>query len=149
MVQKVLQDDRGGDGVHLAALAQATRVAALAADDRLGLLGGLALVPQTDGYADHAGDNAGEVLRPPRLRSLRAVGVQRQADHHLDYPFTLRQRRKRIKHRRQATRTVEHNDRACEQARRVTHRHTDAAFAGVNAEHPTLTHRRATWAPGR
>ena len=69
MVQVILEDDGGGDGVELAALAEAASVAALTANNCLGLLGRESFVPQRHGHTDHPSRYAGEVPRAPRLRT--------------------------------------------------------------------------------
>jgi hypothetical protein len=85
VIEIILEDDGGGDGVDLAALADAASVAALGADDRLGCLRRLALVPQLHGHADNPRRDSGEVLRATCLWTDRAVGVERQPNHHLTH----------------------------------------------------------------
>ena len=55
-----------------------------------------------DGQAHHPLGDAGKILRAARLPTLRAVGVQRQADHHLRDAFALRELDQRVEHGRQA-----------------------------------------------
>src|SRR5919199_4440574 len=151
MIQVVLEDDGGGDGVEPAALAGAARVAALRAHDRLGLPGRQALVPQLDRHAQDARGDPREVPRAPRLRPGRAVGVERQPDDQAGHAFAPRQLRQRVEHRRQAPPAVEDDDRAGQQAQLVAQRDANAAFAGVDAEHstPGSSADKPAFGPGR
>jgi hypothetical protein len=149
MIEVILKDNRGGDGVDLAALAQAACVAALSAHDGLRFLRRLALVPQLHRHADNTRRESGEVLGAACLRTDRAVGVQRQPNDHLSHAFTASQIGQRIQDRRQPAPTIEHEERAGQQAQLVAQRHADASFASVNAEDATLVHCRATSAPRR
>src|SRR5579859_2056204 len=90
VVQVVLEDDRGGDGVELAARPHAAHVAALRAGDGFGCLSAQALVPHLDGYAEDPLRNAREVLGAAGLAPSRSIGVQRQADHHPRDAFDTR-----------------------------------------------------------
>src|SRR6266571_1461084 len=62
VVQVVLQDDRGGNGVELATLAQATHVAALCSRNVFSLTRGKAFIPHLDRHTQNALGNAREVL---------------------------------------------------------------------------------------
>ena len=71
-IEIVLQDHGGGDGVHLAGLPRAARVAALSAENRLGLAGAEPLIPQGDGHAQYTFGNAGKLRGATGLRALRS-----------------------------------------------------------------------------
>ena len=101
------------------------------------------------GHTDDARRDAGKILGAAGLLTLRSVGVQRQADHHLGDALALSHLGQRVQHRRQSARSIEHTQWTGEQSQLVADRHTHPPLAGVDAEHSTLAHRRLTWDPGR
>ncbi len=75
LVQVVLEDYRGGDGIQLATLAQPTHVAALRPGNLFGLASRKPFVPHLDGHAKDALGNPSKVLGATGLATLGTVRV--------------------------------------------------------------------------
>jgi hypothetical protein len=139
-IEIVLENNGSGYGVNLTATTQALQVATLCADDLFGAKRRKAFIPQLDGYAYHAFSHPSKIPSSAGLAPLRSVGIERQADHHLDHAFTLHDRGQGIEEGRQALAAVENGEWRRKHTQLVAQSHANPSLSSVDAEHSTPPH---------
>jgi hypothetical protein len=137
VVQVVLQNDRGREGVDLAALAHAPGAATLAADNCFGRLGAESLVPHVHRHTHHSLSEPSEIPGSPSLATFRAIGIERQTDHHPAHAFAASDLDQVIEYWPKSVQSFENFERAGQHAQLITQRDAQATLAGVDAHNST------------
>ena len=132
------------------ACAHLARRTTLRAHDRLGFARTQAFVPHRRPAVRATRDaSCAKAMRSTCLTALRAIGVERQADHELRDTLALGECRQRLEDRRQPVASVEHADAATRAAGSGRSRPRRLAVRPRRYPGPGHGPRRATWGLGR